>query len=101
MFIKLWLDVKLSTLIAILLLWLIETDVFQLPQLHKHFNVSRHPFFADKAFLFKWTNRRSLKLFYSQFHPDKDGKVLVVCKIFETNMAGYLGYNFGKTANSV
>jgi hypothetical protein len=26
--------------IAILLLWLIETDVFQLPQLHKHFNVA-------------------------------------------------------------
>jgi hypothetical protein len=25
--------------IAILLLWLIETDFFQLPQLHKHFNV--------------------------------------------------------------
>ena len=27
-----------------MLSWLIETDVFQLPQLHKHFNVSRHPF---------------------------------------------------------
>ena len=25
-----------------MLLWLIETDVFQLPQLHKHFNVSSH-----------------------------------------------------------
>jgi ligand-binding sensor domain-containing protein len=25
-----------------LLLWLIDTDVFQLPQLHKHFNVSDH-----------------------------------------------------------
>jgi hypothetical protein len=26
--------------ITILLLWLIEADVFQLPQLHKHFTVS-------------------------------------------------------------
>jgi hypothetical protein len=30
-------------LITILLLWLIEPDVFQLPQLHKHFNVIGYP----------------------------------------------------------
>ena len=42
-FIKLWLDDKhIRLLFAILLLWLIETDVFQLPQLHKHFNVVRY-----------------------------------------------------------
>lgn len=41
MFIKLWLDVKHST-ITILLLWLIEAEVFQIPQLHKHFNVVRY-----------------------------------------------------------
>jgi hypothetical protein len=41
-FIKLWLDVKLSAIIVIFLLWLIEPDVFQLPQLHKHFNVMCH-----------------------------------------------------------
>jgi hypothetical protein len=35
-FIKLWLDDKLSTIITILLLRLIEPDVFQMPQLHKH-----------------------------------------------------------------
>jgi len=28
--------------ITILFLWLIETDVFQMPQLHKHFNVVRN-----------------------------------------------------------
>jgi hypothetical protein len=28
---------------TILLLWLIETDVLQMPQLHKHFNVVRYP----------------------------------------------------------
>jgi hypothetical protein len=27
-----------------LLLWLIETDVFQMPQLHKHFNVGHNSF---------------------------------------------------------
>jgi hypothetical protein len=42
-FIKLWLEVgAFDFLFAILLLWLVETDVFQLPQLHKHLNVSRH-----------------------------------------------------------
>jgi hypothetical protein len=31
---------RIRLLIIILLLWLVETDVFQMPQLHKHFNVS-------------------------------------------------------------
>jgi uncharacterized RDD family membrane protein YckC len=31
-----------------LLLWLIETDVFQLPQLHKHLNVVRNLMIEDK-----------------------------------------------------
>jgi uncharacterized protein len=35
-------------------LWLIETDVFQLPQLHKHFNVTRH---------FKMTHPNLLSIF--------------------------------------
>jgi hypothetical protein len=30
---------RIRLLIIILLLWLVEIDVFQLPQLHKHFNV--------------------------------------------------------------
>ncbi len=30
---------KLQQQIAILLFWLIEADVFQIPQLHKHYNV--------------------------------------------------------------
>ena len=33
---------SIGLLIIILPLWLIETDVFQIPQLHKHFNVSGH-----------------------------------------------------------
>jgi hypothetical protein len=38
-FIKLWLDVKHSTLNHYFDVWLIETEVFQMPQLHKHLNV--------------------------------------------------------------
>jgi hypothetical protein len=38
-FIKLWLEVNLQLKITILLLWLIEPEVFQMPQLHKHFYV--------------------------------------------------------------
>jgi hypothetical protein len=41
-FIKLWLDVQHSAFYHCFALWLIETDVFQLPQLHKHFNVVCH-----------------------------------------------------------
>jgi hypothetical protein len=41
MFIKLWLEVKHSTLNRYFVLELIEFDVFQMPQPHKHFNV-RH-----------------------------------------------------------
>jgi hypothetical protein len=33
---------SIGLLIIILLLWLVETDVFQMPQLHKHFNVVRY-----------------------------------------------------------
>ncbi len=42
MFIKLWPDIGLSALNHYLLLWSIESDAFQLPQLHKHFNFSYH-----------------------------------------------------------
>jgi hypothetical protein len=30
---------RIGILIIILLLWLVEAEVFQIPQLHKHFNV--------------------------------------------------------------
>jgi hypothetical protein len=45
------LDIKHSTINRFLLLWLIETDVFQLPQLHKHFNVARKQ--IDHLFIMK------------------------------------------------
>ena len=35
-----------------MLLWLIETDVFQLPQLHKHFNVGSNLMTAFKLIIF-------------------------------------------------
>ena len=38
-FYKLWLDDKHSTIDRYFALWLIVTDVFQMPQLHKNFNV--------------------------------------------------------------
>jgi hypothetical protein len=38
-FIKLWLDVKHSTINRYFAFVVIETEVFQLPQLHKHFHV--------------------------------------------------------------
>jgi hypothetical protein len=41
-FIKLWLDIKHSTINRYFAFVVNDTDVFQLPQLHKHFNVSRH-----------------------------------------------------------
>jgi hypothetical protein len=37
MFMKLWLEVKHSTINHYFAFGLIETDVFQMPQLHKHF----------------------------------------------------------------
>jgi hypothetical protein len=50
---------RIGLLIIILLLWLVEADVFQLPQLHKHFNVTSkasreipkmtYDFFADET----------------------------------------------------
>jgi hypothetical protein len=49
--------------ITILLLWLIETDVFQLPQLHKHFNVVCHPVFSDISPISPGQNAELLKLF--------------------------------------
>jgi hypothetical protein len=42
MFIKLWLEVKHSTIIRYFAFVLIETDVLQMPQLHKHFIVGRN-----------------------------------------------------------
>jgi hypothetical protein len=57
-FIKLWLDVGHSALNHYFALWLIETDVFQLPQLHKHLIVScdfmttEHKFKYEVAFSF-------------------------------------------------
>jgi hypothetical protein len=43
---------SIRLLIIILLLWLVEADVFQIPQLHKHLIVSRHCFETFFANLF-------------------------------------------------
>ncbi|HEX8356035.1 MAG TPA: hypothetical protein VF610_01420, partial [Segetibacter sp.] len=40
-FIKLWPDIDHSTINHYFAVWLIGTDVFQMPQLHKHFNEKR------------------------------------------------------------
>jgi hypothetical protein len=61
-----------------LLLWLIETDVFQLPQLHKHFNVSCHWLYTVPfQNMIKKIDVTSAKAFdYLQEQLDLSGKTL-------------------------
>jgi hypothetical protein len=59
-FIKLRLDVKHSTINRYFALWLIETDVFQMPQLHKYLivrhNVMETVTLQTESFLFQGSN---------------------------------------------
>ncbi|HEX8278573.1 MAG TPA: hypothetical protein VF540_07750, partial [Segetibacter sp.] len=62
-----------------------------MPQLHKHFNVSRHPIFPGKAFIFMWTKRRSRRLFAISFPWTKSASILVFAKLFIRQYASVSG----------
>jgi hypothetical protein len=55
------LGIKHSTSISILLLWLIEDDIFQMPQLHKHYSVIGNHY--DSTFIFNIAYSDSYKLY--------------------------------------